>query len=61
MTENMAGLKHGAVNRLNLFGTDTSRILHVIQRRAKDFHRKPVGPVGAYLSLSDHRYAPIQS
>lgn len=54
--EQVARYNQGAADKLNLFGDNAKRLQYAIHKRARDFHFKPVGPVGFYLGLSDERY-----
>lgn len=46
-----------SADKLGLFGGEhAQRLQYAIKKRARDFHYKPVGPIGHYLALSDDRY-----
>ena len=45
-----------STDKLAAFGQFAKRLHSAIQKRARDFHHKPVGPIGHYLGLSDEKY-----
>ena len=50
-------LNRCSADKLGLFGGNhAQRLQYAIKKRVRDFHYKPVGPIGHYLALSDDRY-----
>ena len=44
-------------DKLNIWGNSVAAILRAIEARIKSFHRKPLGPLGSYLTLSESKWA----
>ncbi|KAL3161007.1 hypothetical protein ABBQ38_009393 [Trebouxia sp. C0009 RCD-2024] len=59
LQDQAAHLKQCAEDKLELFGQHAQRLQSAIQRRACDFHNKPVGPIGLHLGLSDERWKDV--
>lgn len=51
----LAECSAAAHNKLAMFGARMPALIELIQRNARHFSTLPVGPLGAYLSLSDER------